>query len=82
MTLTPRWVNTCDRLPDNDGTVHVLVVHSRSGDLDYAKAKLSRAGWVFSTKPPYSRVVAWLEPDSVSLSRDELSRVPKDAIRY
>jgi hypothetical protein len=82
VTMNPHWVNTCERLPDNDKEVYVLVVHSRSGDIDYAKAKLSRAAWVFSTKPPYSKVVAWLEPDNFSPSRDELSRVPKDKIKY
>ena len=80
--MNPHWINTCDRLPDDDKEVYVLVVHRRSSDIEYARAKRSEARWVFTTKSPYSKVVAWLESDNLSLSDNELSRVPKDEIRY
>lgn len=84
MTLSPRWINTCDRLPDNDKEVYVLVVRARkdASDIGYTKAKRSSAGWVFVTTSPYHVIVAWIEPENISLSQDELSRVPKDNIRF
>ena len=82
--MKPHWVNTCDRLPDGETEVYVLVVQSRgsSGDIGYARAKLSTAGWIFPAKPPYAEIVAWLESDGLPLSHDELSKVSKDKIRY
>jgi len=80
--LDVHWVNTCDRWPDYDKEVYVLVVDSRGGNIEYARAKLSKAGWAFTTKAPYSKIVAWIEPDNVSFSGDEISRVPKDMLRY
>jgi len=84
MTLSPRWINTCDRLPDNDKEVYVLFVRTRKDgcDIGYTKAKWSSAGWVFVTTSPYPVIVAWMEPEDISLSEDELSRVPKDNIRF
>ncbi len=76
MSLKPfdfHWVNTCYRLPDYDKEVYVLVVDSRGGNIEYARAKLSKAGWAFTTKAPYSKIVAWIEPDNVFLSGGDLA---------
>lgn len=84
MRSSPHWVNTCDRLPDNDKEVYVLVVRTRkdSSDIGYAKVKRSHAGWVFVTKSPYEVIVAWIEADNISLSESQLSSVPKDMVRF
>lgn len=82
--MEPRWVNTCERLPEDDKEVHVLVVSrlEDGSDVDYARAKHSSGGWVFVTKPPYAKIVAWMEPYDISLPYDQLSRVSKTEIRF
>ena len=69
-------------MPDHDREVYVLVVDSRSGDVGYAKAKRSRSGWAFTANPPFAKIVAWIEPDDISLSWDEVSHLPKESISY
>jgi hypothetical protein len=54
---------------------------STGHDIEYSEAELTPHGWRFCGTPRYTNVVAWLESDR-SLSRDELSKVPKDEIRF
>jgi hypothetical protein len=76
------WVNVCEREPTKDQELWVMVVSGRGTDnAGYEMAKLTKSGWRFRAKPEYKKVVAWLESDRI-LSRQEVSDVPKDGIRF
>jgi hypothetical protein len=82
--IEAHWVNLIDREPPKGKDMQVLVVQTsgpRSSDIGYEDAKLTDSGWVFSGTPQYRHVVAWLESDR-RLTRDELSQVPKTAIKF
>ncbi len=82
--MEPHWVNVFEREPVQGKEVQVLVVQRTTTNgyaIEYGRATLTPTGWLFGRSPHYTNVVAWLESDS-SLSRDELSNVPKDRIRF
>jgi hypothetical protein len=80
--MEPHWVNARERLPEDGREVYVLVASCVGDDIEYARARRSNARWVFAAKPLYPETVAWIEPCDISLSDDELSRIPKDEIRF
>jgi hypothetical protein len=77
--MSPHWVNLCDREPELDKQVQVLMIRLGSS-IEYAKATPTNRGWVFAAEPLPGEIVAWLESDYF-LNDSEIRDVPKDGIR-
>lgn len=77
--MEPHWVNICEREPESDKVVQVLVLKDGSA-FEYVKARASNRGWVSLTGEISGQIVAWLESDRF-LDANELHGVPKNLIR-
>lgn len=77
--MEPHWVSIRDRMPDLDKEVQVLVVELGFG-IGYARAKLTRKGWVFLTAPLSTEVAQWLEADRM-FSDEEIREILPPPLR-
>ena len=82
--MNARWINICEREPAQNRELQVIVVQSNGDgayDLEYESATLTEQGWDFAGTPRFTRVVAWLDSEQ-RLYKEELSRIPKDSLRF
>jgi hypothetical protein len=77
--MKPHWVNICEREPEPNKEVQVLLI-SMGTNVEYARATPTNHGWDFTAEPASGQIVAWLESERF-LNENELGEVPKDAIR-